>query len=188
MREDIAYLADADHPAAARGQAIEQRRLGRGHGEIAPVGRSLESRCGLAEKRPGDHPPDVQRVDEGAHRPAQLIEPFEPEMPLMGRDLDDGIGRRVADRLACPDVLFAQPRDDLRARCVAVAQDAGNASPGDDLVGERNGKARHGAEGSSPIRTAPEGRLSPSGRRACPCRSILPPPLRGRRIEGGGFR
>ena len=85
MGEDVADLADADHLAAARDQPIEQRRLGRRHGEIAPVGRSLESRGGLAEERPGDHPPDIQRVDQLAHDPAQLIEPIEAEMPSHAR-------------------------------------------------------------------------------------------------------
>ncbi len=47
-------------------------------------------------------------------------------MCLVRRDLEDGVRRRVADRLAGADMLLAETGDDLRARGMAVAENAGH--------------------------------------------------------------
>ena len=101
---------------------------GGGTAKVAPVGRALETGRAFADKRPRDHPPDIQRIDQLAYASAKLIKPFEAEMRLMRGDLDDGIGRCVADRLAGPDVLLAEPLDDFGSRRMAVAQDARNVA------------------------------------------------------------
>ena len=129
MGEDVADLADADDPAAARDQPVEQRRFGRRDGVVAPVGGALEGRGGLADERPRDDPADIQRIDQLAHDLAELIKPLEAEMGLVRGDLEDRIGGCVADRLAGPDVLLAEPLDDLGSRRMAVAQDAGQLPP-----------------------------------------------------------
>jgi hypothetical protein len=125
MRVDVADLADADHLAAAPGDAVEQRRLRRRHGIVAAVGGALEVGRRLADEGPGDDAADVQRVDQPANDLAERIEPLEAEMGLVRGDLEDGIGRGVADRLAGADVLLAEAGDDVRARGMAVAEDAG---------------------------------------------------------------
>ena len=181
MREDVADLADADDLAAARrpaGRAASARAAARRNRAGWRCAR--KSRRALADEGPGDHPPDVQRIDQLAHDLAELIEPIEAEMRLVRGDLDDGIGRCVADRLAGPDVLLAEPLDDLGSGRVAIAEDARNVAFLDDRFGQSSAGRSDRSAGNSPIRTAPARLRSPSGRRACPCRSTLPAPRRGR--------
>ena len=129
---------------------------------------------GLADERPGDHPADVQRIDQLARQLAELVEPLEAEMPFMRGDLDNGIRRRVADRLAGPDMLLAEPVDDLGARGMAVAENAGQRLPRRSSPRvSAGGKARHGLREIAPFERHRNARRSPSGRTACPCRSKL---------------
>ncbi len=87
--ENIADLADAYHPVAARGQPVEQCGLGWWHGEIAPVGCAFECLLGFADEGTRDHPADVQRVDQPADDAAKLVKAFESEMRFMRGDLED---------------------------------------------------------------------------------------------------
>ncbi len=105
-------------------QPVEDRRLRRRHGVVVPVGGALEGLRRLADERPRDHPADVERVAESPRDLADLVEPVEAEVRLVRRDLEDRIGRRVADRLARSDVLLAELLDDRHARGVLVAEDA----------------------------------------------------------------
>ena len=129
MGEDVADLADADHPPPGRDQPVEQRRLRRRHGVVAAVGGAAEIAARLADEGPRDHPADVERIDEPAGDLADLVEPLEAEGALMRGDLEDRVGRGVADRLAGPDVLLAELGDDLGARGMLVAEDAGELAP-----------------------------------------------------------
>ena len=70
------------------GDAVEQRRFGRRHGIVAPVGGALEIGRRLAEERSCDHASDVERVDELSHDFTEIVEPFEPEMVLVRGDLE----------------------------------------------------------------------------------------------------
>ena len=62
----------------------------------------------------------------------------------MRRDLEDGIGGGVADRLPGPDMLLAELGDDLGARGVLVAEDARELRLADQRVGQllREGRDR----------------------------------------------
>ena len=57
---------------------------------------------------------------------ADLIKTIDGNDLLVGRDLKNGIGRRVDDRLAGPDVLFAELLDDLGAARGMIAENAGH--------------------------------------------------------------
>ena len=107
MGEDVADLADAENLAAARNQPIEKCRFGRRDGKVAPVRRSLETGRAFADKRTRDHPPDIQGIDQFANDTAKLIQPIETEMQFMRGDLDDGIGRCVANWLGRSDMFLA---------------------------------------------------------------------------------
>ena len=162
-------------------QPVEQRRSGGGTAKVAPVGRALEAGRGFADERPRDHPADIQRIDQFAHDLAKLVEPIEAEMRLMRGDLDDGIGRGVADRLAGPDMLFAEPLDDFGAGRVAVAEDARHVSLVDDRFGQLGGEGRHGVREIAPVeRHRHGGDLPVAGRRVLAARHFL----RGA-VEGG---
>src|SRR5262245_33161189 len=105
--EYVADLADTDHTAAPRHQAVKKGRFRRRHGKIAAVGGSLKRRSGLPDEWPGDDAADIQRIDQPANDIAKLVEPLQAEMSFVGRDLEHRIGRCVADRLAASNVLFA---------------------------------------------------------------------------------
>ncbi len=123
--KDVADLADAMHRAAGLHQPVEQRRFRRHDGIVAPVAGALESGGRLADEGSGDHPADIERIDQPPHDLAERQQAFEPEMRLVGCNLEDRVRGSVADRFAGADMLLAQPGDDLRSRGVAVAEDAG---------------------------------------------------------------
>ena len=50
-----------DDPEQPGEGALEQCRLGRRNGEVAAIAGALEGLGRLADKRPGDHPPDLER-------------------------------------------------------------------------------------------------------------------------------
>ncbi len=185
MGEDVADLADCDDLAAARGQPVEQRRLRRRHGIVAAVVGALEGSDGFADKRPSDHPPDVQRIDQPAHRLAELVEPLQAEMRFVRGDLQDEVDRGVADRLAGADMLLAEPLDDLGSRRMAIAENARHLAFADHRFGQFGRKGRHRLEGNSPSRSAPAGRRFPNDPRACPCHLRPPAPRHGRPWQAG---
>ncbi|MNV97990.1 hypothetical protein D3C71_1931850 [compost metagenome] len=91
MRKDIAHLADGVNAAAGFHQPIEQGRLRRQHGKIAPVAGPLETFRGLAGKGSRDHAADIERIEQAAHHLAKLNQPLQPEMRLMCGDLEDAV-------------------------------------------------------------------------------------------------
>ena len=110
-----------------------------------------------------------------------VVEPFEPEMRLMRGDLDDRIGRGVADRLAGADMLFAEALDDFGAGGVAVAENARQAGLfHDDRFGQFGGKGRLVLGEIAPVETDRHGRDLPmAGRRVLAARDFV-----GRAEEG----
>ena len=78
-----------------------------------------------------------KRIAKAARDAAELVEPLEPERLLVRGDLEHGIGRGVADRLAGPDMLLAELLDDHGAGGVPVAENAGKLAFGDQRVGQR---------------------------------------------------
>ena len=180
MREDVADLADADDLAAARDQPVEQRRLWRRHRDIAPVGGAFEGRGvsptnGLAMTRP------MLSGSTSPRRPAQVIEPLETEMRLVRGDLDDRVGRGVADRLAVP--ICSSPKCSMIS-CVPDAWQSPRSMPGslalpDDCLGQRRGKVGRSGKMPHSNGTGTGGDLPMPGGRA-PCRWNL---LRGA-VEG----
>src|SRR5690606_23915716 len=125
MREDVADLAHTNDPASGRLDPVKQGVLRRRHGIVAAIGRALERIRTFANERTSDNAAYPVIIYNPARRLAETVEPFEPEMMLMRGDLEDRIGGGIADRLSGAGVLLTQPRDDLRARGVAVAEDAG---------------------------------------------------------------
>ena len=55
----------------------------------------------------------------------RLVKPLEPKSFLVGRDLQDGVDRRVEDRLSGPQMLGAEFVDDGGSGGVLVAEDPG---------------------------------------------------------------
>ena len=151
MGENIADLADSDHPAAAPRQPVEQGRLGRRHGIIPPVAGANEIHRGFSEEGPCNHPPDLQLVDQTAGDFADRIEAVQSELGLMRCDLEDRIGRCVADRLVRQDMLRAEFGDDLRPGGMLVAEDARQFRFTDERLGEVFGKAGDGPGEITPL-------------------------------------
>src|SRR5690606_19004694 len=93
--------------------------------------------------------------------------------------LEDGVGRGVADGLPRSDMLGAELVDDLRPRGVPVAEDAGKARLGDELLDELGGKARMlGRE------IAPDEGHPPAGELPVPARRVLAAARLDRVAEG----
>src|SRR5690606_17967206 len=113
---------DADHFTAALDQLVEDRRLRRRHGKVAPVPGAHEGAAVITDERPGDDAAYVVLIHQFARDPAELVEPFQAERALMAGDLEYAVGRRVHDRLARPQVLLAELLDYRRPRRMAVAQ------------------------------------------------------------------
>ena len=61
-------------------------------------------------------------------------------MGFVGGDLEDGIRRRVADRLAGADMLFPEPGDDVCSGCMAIAQNARDVAFAADGVHQFRGE------------------------------------------------
>ncbi len=87
--------------------------------------------------------PIRKRIAELSGDLADLVEPLQPEMLLVRADLEDGILRGVADRLARADVLLAELLDDVGAGGMLVAQNAGELRLRDQRVGEVLRKGRN---------------------------------------------
>ena len=127
-------------------------------------------------------------------------------MRLVRRDLEDRIGRGVADRLAGPDMLLAEFGDDHGARGVSVAEDARqvrlarSARPSASLgkhgtVSREIAPVEHHRHAGDlpmagwrvlalrdfdPVAEAPLRLRRRDRDRAAPCRSRPPPPRRAR--------
>ncbi len=173
MGEDVVDLADRDDRPPGIVGAVQQRRLGRQYGVILAVAGALEIGGRFADEGPGDHAADHgiahRAVENGAGDLAHLVEPLQPEMPFMRGDLQHGIRGGVADRLAGADVLRAKLGDDVRARGMLVAENAGQPCLAHQSIGESGRERSARSWGSSPSRTAPARRKFPNVRTACPC-------------------
>ncbi len=122
--EDVADLADADDIATARFQHIEQCRGSRWCGVVVPVGRALEARRAAADKGPRDDPTDAIGINQRARHLTQCVQTLQPERGFVRGDLQHRIGRGVDNRPTAAQVLFAELRDDLGARRMAIAEHA----------------------------------------------------------------
>ena len=107
------------------------------------IGGSAEGRGCLANEGAGDDPSDIQRINVPPRDRAELVEPLQAEMGLVGGDLQDAVGGGVEDRLAGGDALLAQLGDDRRPGGVAVAENAGNIGVVGNLPDQRDRKGRH---------------------------------------------
>ncbi len=89
------------HGSRARRPAAQSSRVGAGGGDgvVVAVGGAAE-RARRAGEGPGDDPADLHRVQHAARAPDRGQQPVEPEGLLMRRDLEDAVGRGVADRPA----------------------------------------------------------------------------------------
>ncbi len=135
-------VADLPHAVDGVARVADRREIVRPTGlerEVVPIGRPLVVPR-FARERPRDHTPDCVPTGEDPPRdPAAVVELLERDRLLMGRDLEDGVGRRVDDPLARALVLFAELLDDLGTRRGLVTK---HAPPGlihervDDLVGK----------------------------------------------------
>jgi hypothetical protein len=133
MGEDVVDLAHRmHHPPRGRGP-VHQRGLGRRDGVVAPVAGPGETRFGAAQERPRDRPSDAAGVQEGREPFAERVEPVEPERLFMRGDLDDAVGRGVADGPAGAQVLGAEVVHDGEAGGVAIAQDTPGSGQSADL-------------------------------------------------------
>src|ERR1041385_6028 len=72
-------------------------------------------------------------------------------MAFVGGDLEDGVDRGVADRLAGAGRVFAQFGNDGGAGGVLVAQDAGEFGAADEFLDELGRKGRFGLGEVAPI-------------------------------------
>ena len=81
---------------------LEEIAVRRRHGEILATRRADEILRRSADERPRDHPADVEPIAEAAADPAEFIEPLEAEGLLVRGDLENRIGRGVADRFPRP--------------------------------------------------------------------------------------
>ena len=171
MGEDVADLADADDRAAHRREPVADRVFRRRYRIVAPVRRPFEVFRIGAKEGAGDHPADIEWIDQFAHRLAEAVEPLQPEGFLVRGDLQDGIGGCVADRHAGTQMLLAQVLDDRRARCMAIAENAGDAGALDDGLGQVFRECRHRV-----------GKIGPVERH----RIARDFPVAGRRVLAGG--
>ncbi len=124
MRIDIADLADCQDLAVPLDKAVKKRRLRRQNRKVAPVARSSKCRRTLPDEGACDDAADIQRIEDLADDLAQRNQPLQPEMHLVRRNLEDRVRRRVADRLARADMLFAKTGDDVRAGRMTISKDA----------------------------------------------------------------
>src|SRR5213593_2582509 len=108
MRIDVADLAHAEDFASGVGEPIEKGRLGWQDRIVLAVAGARKVLSPDADERPRDDSADIERQREFTRYFADLIEPFEPEALLMGRNLDDGICGRIDDWFPGPRMLFAE--------------------------------------------------------------------------------
>ena len=99
MGEDVADLANRPHRPARLRQAVEQCRFGRHHRQVLAIAGAAEA-AGRTDEGPRDDPADIVGIDETPRDAADRIETLETEMVFVGRDLEDAVGRGVADRPA----------------------------------------------------------------------------------------
>ena len=123
LRENIADFAHRMGGPPRRFCPIEQRGRGRRDGKIPAVRRADIGAC-RAGKGPGNDPANLHGMQHRRHGTAEVQEPLQPEALFVGSDLQDGIRRGVADRPAALLMRLPQPRDDLGARGVTIAQNA----------------------------------------------------------------
>ena len=100
------------------------------------VAGAFELAFALADERPSDDAADIVLVHQVAGDLADVVEALQAEVLFVRGDLEHGIRRRVDDRLAGADVLFAEFFDDRRARRVLVAENAGQFRLLDQCVGQ----------------------------------------------------
>src|SRR5438552_1552949 len=153
MSEDVADLADGDDLAAALRQPVEQGRFRRRNRIVAAVVGAQEGGSCLAHERPRDHPPDLERIDQPAHRQAKLVKSLQAEMRLVRGDLQYRVYRGVTDRLAGADVLLAEALDDPGSGRMAIAEDARHLAFMDDRGGQPGREGRHGVGKVAPVET-----------------------------------
>src|SRR5690606_1355303 len=72
---DVGNLADGEDLVAGRPVAVEQGRLGRGNGVVAPIAGALEGLRAVPEKGPGNDAADLQRFGQREGDAANLVEP-----------------------------------------------------------------------------------------------------------------
>src|SRR5207249_766363 len=112
---------------------------------VVPVG---------SDEGTGDHPADAElQARDLVPDPADAIQLLEGDDPLVGRDLEDAILRRVDDRMASAQMLFAELLQDLRARGGRVAEHAARTCPGVWLPPSRKAAASGAAPTPRPSQT-----------------------------------
>src|SRR4051794_16170908 len=128
MRKDVADLADRDDIAGVGGRKIEDRVTWRRDGIVAAVARPEKARLRRSKKRPGDDTADIVGFQQFACDLADRIESLQPEFLFVRSNLEDTVGRSVADRFSRPDMPLPERGDDVGAGSVAVAEHAGQRS------------------------------------------------------------
>ncbi len=113
---------------------------------VAAMVRAPERGPVGADEGARDDAPDAKRIAEAPDDPAERVKPVEPERILVSRDLEHGIGRRVADGPARPQMRLAERVDHGGARAVPVAEDA--VEPGFGHEGSHEVARETGLDGS----------------------------------------
>ena len=90
-------------------------------------------------------------MDHRRHVLTQPVKPVEAEQFLMRGDLQDAVGRGIADRPAGLDMARAQPRNHLGARDVFIAKDARGPRRLGNAGGQVRRKGRAGVGEIMPV-------------------------------------
>src|SRR5947209_1100755 len=151
MAEEVADLAHRDDGPPGILRISEERRSAGLDAVIPPIRRAHKIILGRPQERTGDDPAHAQRVDQFPCRYAHLIQALESEALLVCGNLEDAVGRRVADGQSGTQMRLAQLRDDLGTGGMAVAQNAADTSPLAQLLNQIAGKTRLSARKVSPF-------------------------------------
>ena len=133
--ENVADLAQADDFAARILDVVEQGLAWRRHRIVVAIGRARVVAI-AARERAGDEAADVVRFDQLEGHFAHCIQAFKAERFFVRGDLHHRVARGIDNQLAGGDVLVTMLVDDVRARGMAVAEEAGHAGQGFELVGQ----------------------------------------------------
>ena len=115
-------------------QLVENRRRMRRRCQVAAISGAHIGVGPVTDERAGDDAPDVVLVHELPCDIAQVVQALQSERLFVAGDLEHAVGRGVYDWLAGTHVFVAEFGDDGRARCMAVAQHAGQVGALDQLV------------------------------------------------------
>ncbi len=134
VRINVGDFSNADDIAAALDQLVEYGRRMRRRRQVASVTGADIAIGTVANKRPRDDPADPVFIDKFTSNVAEVIQSLQTERLFMAGNLKHAVGRRVDNRLACPNVFVTELGNDGRAGGVAVTEHARQGGPGDQLV------------------------------------------------------